>query len=590
MHIAVLDQEKCHPKKCNHECQYYCPPVRSGIMTIDFPNPEGQPLITENLCIGCGICQKRCPFGAIKIITVPDELNRDVVHQYGVNSFRIYSMPTLARGKVTALLGQNGMGKSTTLKILAGITVPNFGKFDVEASKDTVIDHYSGTLMGSYFRDLYAGKTKVVLKDQHVDLIPRVVKGTLGEILKRGDLNNRLDEVTSKLDMEGALGKDVSSCSGGELQKLAIASSLLKDGDIYLFDEMSSYLDVNDRMRVASIVKDMAEKKTVMIVEHDLALMDWMADTVHLVYGSPGAYGVISEQKTTNRAINAFLTGYLREENVRIRPYEIQFQDRSHKVEQTGIQLVEWSDLSLKLAEFSLDVSKGYVKTGETIGVLGRNALGKTTFVKMLAGVLKPDTGTVSATVRVAYKPQYISIDFQGTVRDLILSVANDAFSSPFIMNEVLGPMQINELMDALVNDLSGGELQRVSIATTLARDADIYLLDEPSAHLDSAFRMAAAKIIRRVMENNRKSAMVVDHDVYFIDLISDKLIVFSGKPGIYGRSFGPTDMKTGMNIFLKDAGVTFRRDQVTKRPRINKQGSSLDRMQKNSGNYYYSE
>jgi ATP-binding cassette subfamily E protein 1 len=168
--------------------------------------------------------------------------------------------------------------------------------------------------------------------------------------------------------------------------------------------------------------------------------------------------------------------------------------------------------------------------------------------------------------------------------------VANDAFSSPFIMNEVLGPMQINELMDALVNDLSGGELQRVSIATTLARDADIYLLDEPSAHLDSAFRMAAAKIIRRVMENNRKSAMVVDHDVYFVDLISDKLIVFSGKPGIYGRSFGPTDMKTGMNIFLKDAGVTFRRDQVTKRPRINKQGSSLDRMQKNSGNYYYSD
>lgn len=558
-------------------------------MTIDFPYPEGQPIITENLCIGCGICPKRCPFGAIKIITVPDELNKDTVHQYGMNGFRIYSMPTLSKGKVTALLGQNGMGKTTTLKMLAGQTIPNFGKYSEEASRDKVIEHYAGTLMGNYFKDLYAAKTKVVLKDQHVDLIPKVVKGTIGEILKRADPNGRIDEVTQLLDMEGSMGKDVSSCSGGELQKLAIATSLLKDGDIFLFDEMSSYLDVNDRMRVSSIVKDIASKKTVMIVEHDLALMDWMADTVHLVYGSPGAYGVISEQKTTNRAINAFLSGYLREENVRIRPYEIQFQDRSHKAEPTGIEMVGWTDLSIKLSEFNLVVTDGFIKSGETIGVLGRNALGKTTFVKMLAGLLKPEKGSVTSAVTVAYKPQYISIDFPGTVRDLILSISKDAFSTPFITNEILGPMQINELMDSVVNDLSGGELQRVSIATTLAREADIYLLDEPSAHLDSAFRMAAAKIIRRVMENNRKSALVVDHDVYFIDLISDKLIVFTGKPGKSGESFGPTDMRTGMNIFLKSAGVTFRRDQVTKRPRINKQGSSLDRMQKNSGNYYYS-
>ncbi|MEM0155418.1 MAG: ribosome biogenesis/translation initiation ATPase RLI [Thermoplasmataceae archaeon] len=589
MHIAILDEEKCHPKKCNHECQYYCPPVRSGIMTIDFPNPEGQPVITESLCIGCGICPKRCPFGAIKIITVPDELNRDTVHQYGVNGFRIYSMPTLSRGKVTALLGQNGMGKTTTLKILAGLTVPNFGDYSNDASKEKVIEHYTGSLMGAYFKDLYSGKTRVVLKDQHVDLIPRVIKGTIGEILKRSDTDGKLQDVIQSLDMISSLNKDVSSCSGGELQKLAIATSLLKDGDVYLFDEMSSYLDVNDRMRVSSIVKEMSEKKTVMIVEHDLALMDWMADTVHLVYGSPGAYGVISEQKTTNRAINAFLSGYLREENVRIRPYEIKFQDRSHKAEQTGIELVGWTDITVALSEFSLEVSGGSIRSGETIGVLGRNALGKTSFVKMLAGIIKPDKGSVSSTISVAYKPQYISMDFPGTVRELILSISKDAFSSPFIMNEILAPMQINELMDTVVNDLSGGELQRVAVATTLSREADLYLLDEPSAHLDSAFRMAAAKIIRRVMENNRKSALVVDHDVYFIDLISDKLIVFTGTPGKAGESFGPTDMRTGMNIFLKSAGVTFRRDQVTKRPRINKQGSSLDRMQKNSGNYYYS-
>ena len=115
MHIAILDRERCHPKKCNHECQYYCPPVRSGIPTIEFPDPNGQPIITESLCIGCGICPKRCPFGAIKIIGLPDELEKDLFHQYGENSFRIYSFPTIIRGKVTSILGQNGTGKTTTL-------------------------------------------------------------------------------------------------------------------------------------------------------------------------------------------------------------------------------------------------------------------------------------------------------------------------------------------------------------------------------------------------------------------------------------------------------------------------------------------
>ncbi|EQD77397.1 ABC transporter-like domain protein, partial [mine drainage metagenome] len=146
----------------------------------------------------------------------------------------------------------------------------------------------------------------------------------------------------------------------------------------------------------------------------------------------------------------------------------------------------------------------------------------------------------------------------------------------------------IDAIMDQNVSSLSGGELQRLSIAITLATDADLYLMDEPSANLDSAFRMTCAKVIRRIMEANHKSALIVDHDVYFIDLISDSLMVFGGEPGIHGFTMGPMKMNDGMNTFLKEANITFRRDHNTKRPRINKLNSSLDREQKYSGKYYY--
>jgi len=589
LQIAVLDRERCHPKRCHHECQYYCPPVRSGTPTIEFPVPDEQPVINEPLCIGCGICVHRCPFGAIKIIGLPDELNSEITHQYGLNSFRLYSLPILEQGKVTAILGQNGMGKTTTLKILSGLLVPNFGKYEEEASKDNVIRYFATSLMGTYFQDIYEGKRKAVLKDQNVDLIPRVVNGTLGEILRRNDPQNRFDDVVSQLEMQGSLDRDVKACSGGELQKLAIATTLLKDADIYLFDEMSSYLDVAERIRVAKIIQELSRTKTVMVVEHDLALMDWMADSVHLVYGQSGAYGIITEQRTSNKAINSFLEGYLREENVRIRNYSIDFQEKSARRTDSGSEIASWSDLSMELEGFTLKVENGLIRNGEVIGVLGRNALGKSTFAKMLAGIMTPTTGSLSRTLKISYKPQYISSDFQGTVSELLYQALKERMDSAMVKNEVMKPLEVDSLFDNNVGDLSGGELQRVSIALTLSLDADLYIIDEPSAHLDSAYRMSAARIIRRVMENNKRSAFVIDHDVYLIDLISDALIVFNGTPGKEGFSRGPMSMKDGMNMFLRDAGVTFRRDATTKRPRINKINSRLDKSQRESGNYYYS-
>ncbi len=590
MHVAVLDQERCHPKKCNHECQYYCPPVRSGTPTIEFPDINGQPLINEPLCIGCGICIHRCPFGAIKIITLPDELNKDLSHQYGVNSFRLYSLPIPVKGKVSAILGQNSLGKSTTLKILSGILVPNFGHYDESPDKEKVIQELAGTVLGDYFRALYDGNQVAVLKDQNVDLIPKVTTGTIGEILKRNDTQGRFDEIVHGLRLQEALDRNVSYCSGGELQKLAVGSALLKDGDIYLFDETTSYLDISERLRVAKLIQELSKSKIVFVVEHDLAIMDWMADNAHIVYGQPGAYGIISEPRSSNKAINSFLEGYMREENVRIRGYSINFQTKSSKRDIEGTAISSWSDIEVDLGNFKLTVSPGMLKNTHVVGVLGRNALGKSTFAKVLAGVITDYRGELSNPVKISYKPQYISTDYDGSVQSLFQATLHEDFDNTFVRNEIIHPLDIEYMYDQNVQDLSGGELQRMSICLTLSRNADLYILDEPSAHLDSAYRMLTAKVIKRVMENNRKGALVIDHDIYFIDLISDELMIFTGEQGVHGRTLGPMPMVGGMNTFLKEIGVTFRRDALTMRPRINKLDSRLDKEQKQSGNYYYSE
>ncbi|MEM4262914.1 MAG: ribosome biogenesis/translation initiation ATPase RLI [Thermoplasmata archaeon] len=589
MRIAVLLRDRCQPKRCNLECIRYCPPVRTGTETIAMDENIGKPVISEQLCVGCGICVHKCPFEAIKIIGLPEELEEKTVHRYGLNSFRLYGLPVPKKGQVVGVIGPNGIGKTTAINILSGAMLPNLGRYDAPPDRQQILDHYSGAEIHDYFEKLFDGELRTAIKPQYVDKLADLSRGKVGKLLSKVDDLGKLDSVASELSIENILDRDIETLSGGELQRVAIAATLLKDADAYFFDEPSSYLDIYQRLRVAEIIQRISSEKYVLVIEHDLAIMDFLSELAYLMYGSEGAYGIVSQPRVVRVAINVYLDGYLREENIRFRDTEIRFFPKPPRDEWNRAGLVRFGKLSKKLDGFTLSADGGEIHVAEVVGAVGPNAIGKTTFVKMLAGEIQPDAGTIDTTARVSYKPQYIRPTFDGTVREMFIESLGADFESGFFKSEIAHPMSLKFLLDRELKSLSGGELQRVAISLCLARDADIYLLDEPSAYLDSTQRMAAAKTIRSVIEKSARTAMVVDHDVYMIDMISDSLLVFSGEPAKQGRAVGPLPMRDGMNLFLKQMDITFRRDADSNRPRINKKDSKLDREQRAKGEYYYS-
>jgi len=548
----------------------------------------GKPQISESLCIGCGICVNKCPHDALIIENLPSELETDMIHRYSMNGFRLFRLPTPSKESVVGILGPNGMGKSTAISALSGRLIPNLGDWlNDEPHWDDVIDALPKGELRDFFIAVQRSDINVAVKPQNVDRLPQRVSGTVRELLTKVNERNLLEEMTVALGIDHLLDRTVQQLSGGELQRMAICATILRDADVYFFDEPSSYLDIHERMRIVRIVQALAETKRVIVIEHDLAVLDVLADLVHIVYGKKGAFGIFTPARSTRQAINTYLDGFLPEENVRIRDKPIKFLRHRDRSVEIGTPVVQWGALSKQLGEFKLTSGEGAVHRSEVVGVVGANGTGKSTMIKILAGEHTYDEGWVTAEASISYKPQHIGVDVEGSVQQWLDSELGPRWRSGEFHVNVIKALGIDQLLPKRVKKLSGGERQAVAIALCLGREADLYLLDEPSAHLDANARMEAAKAIRRTMEANEKSAFVIDHDVYFIDIVSDSLLVFEGQGGVTGNATGPFSLRQGMNRFLSGVDVTFRRDHDSRRPRINKGESRKDREQRSSGDYY---
>mmetsp|Transcript_3724 Transcript_3724/g.8404 ORF Transcript_3724/g.8404 Transcript_3724/m.8404 type:complete len:635 (-) Transcript_3724:2385-4289(-) len=624
--IAIVREDKCKPKKCKQECKRSCPVVRLGKECIGVGPTSKIAYISESLCIGCGICVKKCPFDAINIINVPKSLEKEQTHRYGPNSFKLHRLPMPRPGQVLGVVGTNGIGKSTALKILGGKQKPNLGRFENPPDWAEILVYFRGSELQNYFTRILEDNLKALIKPQYVDHIPRAVKGKVIDIMNAKNQRNNVEWAMTELDLNHVKDRNVDVLSGGELQRFAIAAVVVQQADVYMFDEPSSYLDVKQRLKAATTIRaivapgqenDAGIHRYCLVVEHDLAILDYVADYICCLYGTPSAYGVVTMPFSVREGINIFLQGFVPTENLRFREEELNFKltNSTELFENPGkIAMYSYPAMTKTMTgaevpgtpvqTFILHVEAGQFTDTEIVVMLGENGTGKTTFIRMMAGLLKSDEAVAAEAegdmylasqftppvLNVSYKPQKISPKFTGTVRELLHKKIRDAYVHPQFISDVMRPMSIDPIFDNGIQTLSGGELQRVAITLCLGTAADIYLVDEPSAYLDSEQRIATSKVIKRFIMHGKKTAFIVEHDFIMATYLADRVIVYDGNPGVETRACKPQSLIRGMNSFLKALDISFRRDPSNFRPRINKMDSVKDKEQKSAGRYFFIE
>ena len=569
MKLAIIDKQKCKPTICGHECKKYCPVEKKELDSCVIIEDKAK--IDENTCVGCAICVKRCPFGAIDIINLPSIKEEDLVHRYGQNGFALYGLPVPKDGKVLGLLGRNGIGKSTAVKLLSGEEKINLGK---DASEEDIKEFFKGNEILRYFEDL--SKKKISYKPQNLSKLSVDVK--VIDLLKQRGSEEEVRKLSERLNVSSVLENKMNSLSGGELQRVAIIAASLGKSDVYFFDEPLAFLDISERLRVSDFMKEISADSTLIVVEHDLLILDYLTDYLNIFFGGQGSYGLVSGVKASKEGVNSYLHGFLKEENIRIRSKALNFNFTKNPA-MSGNKIADYPEFSVKFdSGFEMKSGKGEIRQNHVIGILGKNGTGKSTFVKALAGEIETDKGKLDLNFDISYKPQYLFTDEDTLVRDICFKEKID--------NKTKMMFNLGVLESKKVCELSGGELQRFGIARCLAKDADVYLIDEPSAYLDVEERISVAKAIKDIMVEKEKTAFVVDHDLLLVSYLADSVINFDGEGGKNGQASEIRDFETGIAELLKSLNVTLRKDKESGRPRINKKGSVLDREQKEKGKW----
>jgi ATP-binding cassette subfamily E protein 1 len=584
--LAIVDAERCKPSKCNQECKKKCPVVQMGTECVQVNKTSTQAVILDT-CNGCGVCTRVCPFQAIKIVNLPHQLsNVEVIHRYGLNSFQLFRLPLPRKGQVLGIVGINSGGKTTALKVLGRKLMPNFGLFDGGNKDQKQIEtHFRGTSLQNYFKAIL--KDKVWIKVQHVDQIPKI----LGSHVQVSTfLHSEDEELVTKLSLHHLKDRELGQLSGGELQRLAILLCCTRNSTVFIFDEPSCFLDIKQRMIVSDVIRSMARENTyVIVVEHDLSILDYMSDFICILYGEPNAYGVVSSPYSVGDGINHFLDGYIPCDNMKFRDHKLTFKfpeienEDEKKVSKKSIY--QHDSFETKVGSFHLRVDMCEFYNSEILVMMGENACGKSLYAKILAGFPEYKV-KLKSSLSISYKPQMIYAKFSKTVLEFFQKKARHALVDPFREN-VLKPLGILGFLEQSVLNLSGGQLQRLGIAYALAKPADLYIIDEPSAYLDCEQRIAVARVLKKFIYDTQKCALVIEHDFLMCNYLADRMMLLSGDPGISGHIHSPTAPQKVINEFLKSVNVTFRHDKETHRPRVNKKESAKDQEQKKNQVYF---
>lgn len=634
--IAIIDESKCKPTRCAKECIKGCPPQQSGKQVIEIEdlastlgssfssNSTGSiasitdrkqiAVIAESLCIGCNICVGKCPFSAIRIINLPEENPADIIHRYSTNGFRLYKLPIMKKNTIIGIIGENGVGKTTLIDILSNKFKPNFEQFNKVFTDKEIVGKFRGSVLQDYLKELYNGKLKFSIKEQKIKQSVKNKNFSVKDFLVYEGLKSSIGNHTSiSLEINKILDNKLNTLSGGELQRLLCWMTANSIADVYIFDEPSNFLDVKQRLEISKLIRNLiATNRYVIVIEHDFSMLDYIADEIYIMYGKPSAFGIVSKPLTPLEGINMYLSGFITSQNVRFRDEEFNLKPASEVSTQTSLSnpdikfsvnpllheenistILTYPSTQIYFPKFQLKIPEGKINLSSTLNVvLGENGTGKTTFINHLAKSLG-----VGISIKEQNTPVTKLANKDGTypiVQELLYHKIRTSMINPVFQTDVLKPMEIEQIQNRHVDELSGGELQRLMIVLCLGTPANIYLLDEPSANLDIDKRLKVTKVIKRFINSNSRCGFVIEHDIMmsvsFAQEPNSKILLVQQESTESDVKIcnvsEPQDFNSGINNFLRIMSITMRISGHN-RPRINKLGSQLDNEQKTSGKYY---
>ena len=482
-------------------------------------------------------------------------------------------------GDKIALIAPNGTGKSSLLSILAGEESSDSGgsiKFMKDISIAFLKQNYDFNPENTIYHQLFwqqQGLYEAV--EEYHSALAQSAAGTSQRLEKALAEMDRLDawnfeqsakRVLAQLKLTN-LNQKMCQLSGGEVKKVAIASMLLSNPDFLIMDEPTNHLD----MEVIEFLEDYLKKSkcTLFMVTHDRYFLDRVCNTIFeldngSLYSYKGNYSYYLEKReerisnynaATERARNLMRREL---EWIRSTPcarsgkakYRIDaFRDLKERAEsrieekrnmdfsvgtaRMGTKIIECRHLHYEwegqtmLEDFSYNMARG-----EKIGIVGANGVGKSTFLNLVTGALKADSGTleIGETVRFGYyRQQGIEFSEEETLLDVVNEIADSValadgtrISTTSFLNRFLFPPNMH---NTKVARLSGGERRRLYLLTVLMRNPNFLILDEPTNDLD----IITLNVLEEYLQSFPGCVLIVSHDRYFLDKIADHLFIFTG-------------------------------------------------------------
>ena len=434
------------------------------------------------------------------------------------------------KGECVLLCGKSGCGKSTLLKTINGI-IPEFCNGEIDGSVEVCG-------MNTFETEIYKISEKVGSVFQNpktqfytTNTTDEIAFGLENYGLERTKINKKIEKVKEALKIKPLMNRNIFELSGGEKQKIAIASVYALDPEIFVFDEPSSSLDIDSMKELSNIIDKLkAVGKTIIIAEHRLWYLKNVADRA--IYLENG--------KITKEYSMEEIEDLSEEERLRTGLRHTSFQNSNFDIKENSLINVlelEINDLLYKRNKqtiFRIDSLK--FESEKIVGIVGNNGIGKSTFAKIVCGLKKQSSGTICKNNRKLCSKERIRNSllvmqeinnqlFTDTVYDEICLTSD--IDEENKINICMADMQIDKLKKKNPHTLSGGQKQRVVILSALLSNKNILFFDEPTSGLDYESMKVVAENIKKFKEK-KQLILIISHDMEFLEEVCDRVIFFS--------------------------------------------------------------